>query len=213
LKLFRVKDPSLHSKMTLNHSFLIFLLSACLITSCENRGVRVDDVKSVEPNFQPVSEAAPQETSHSSEEILFYGVFFESHFNEDTVFYPNGKITLIQGDGSIQEIEIDDHGNYVVPLSLENHCEIHFEAPTYYSKFLSIDTRGIPDSIFGAGIIMPTDMSLHQNENELVADILMQNPIGKAFMNTTIGDFGWDLDYTDSLKKVIEHLEGEAPLL
>jgi hypothetical protein len=66
--------------------------------------------------------------------------------------------------------------------------------------------------LIGEGYYMPTDMSLAKNENELVNQLLSQNPIGKALMDITVGEFDWDLEYTDSLKAVVEQLESVSPL-
>jgi WD40 repeat protein len=195
------------NKTLISLSFWIILLA-----SCQSPGVRIDDKKSEEQNRVQESQKLVEESNDQLISIKLYGVFFESHTNEDTLFYPAGNITLSDSKGNIRDIKFDAHGNYLVEMSFENRYEIRFESPDHYTKFLIIDSRGIPDSLIGSGYLMPTDMSLAKNENKSVNDLLNQNPIGKAFMNATIGDFDWDLEYTDSLKAVIKELESESEL-
>ncbi len=196
----------------MNKNLISLLFWIIILASCDSPGVRIDDIKSEEQNPDQESQDPVQEPNDELISIKLYGVFFESHTNEDTLFYPEGKITLSDSNGHIRDIEFDAHGNYLVEMSFENQYEIRFESPYHYTKFLKIDSRGIPDSLIGLGYLMPTDMRLAKNENESVNDLLNQNPIGKAFMNATIGDFDWDLEYTDSLKAVIKELESESEL-
>ncbi|MCZ4409501.1 hypothetical protein O3Q51_11820 [Cryomorphaceae bacterium 1068] len=191
----------------MHYNLFFLLILIVLLASCDGPGIRSDDLKSADQNRAEEPQDLIEPLNDELILIKLYGVFFESHNDGDTMFYSEGKITLVDMNGQAEDIEFDEHGNYLIGMGIENQYEIRFESPDHYSKFLIIDSRGIPDSLIGAGYLMPTDMSLQKNENELVNELLTQNPIGKASMNPTIGDFDWDLTYTDSLKAVIKTLE------
>jgi hypothetical protein len=193
-------------------SLLLLSVMLMLLTSCESRGVRVDDVKSAEEKTELDAEEKYEKSNQYSVGIELYGVFFESHFDSDTLYYPEGSIRLSDENGIVQDIEFDEFGNYIVFMDFDHSYEIRYKSPEHHTKFLTIDTRRIPQSLIGEGYYMPTDMSLAKNENELVNQLLSQNPIGKALMDITVGEFDWDLEYTDSLKAVVEQLESVSPL-
>jgi len=174
-----------------------------ILYSCQSPAVREPEYEEVieEPAIE--GEAAPDSLTPT---IELFGIFYESVKDSDTTFIDNGRITLID-DGFSHEVEYDEYGKYELTMLFDRAYTIRYSAPDHYTKFLEIDTRNIPDSIHGAGILMPTDMQIAKAENAQVEELLQNNPIGKASYRKESNDLGWDFEYTDSLRQVIENME------
>jgi len=177
--------------------FLIFFYA------CQSPAVRELEYEEVIEESAIESEEVPDSLPPS---IELYGTFFRSVRDSDTTYVDNGRITLID-EGYSHEVQYDSTGYYKIIMLFGREYSIRYSAPGYYTKFIDIDTRFIPDSVHGAGILMPTDMQISKVENTEVEDLLENNPIGKAFFREESNDLGWDFEYTDSLRQVIETLE------
>ncbi len=171
--------------------------------SCQSAAVR-------EPNYEKVIEEPVQEEDVQPDSlrptIELYGTFFQSVRDSDTTYVDNGRITLID-EGFAHEVQYDSTGYYKITMLFGRQYSIRYSAPGFYTKFLDFDTRFIPDSVHGAGILMPTDMQIAKAENAEIEELLENNPIGKAFYREKSNDLGWDFEYTDSLRQVIEVLK------
>jgi len=181
---------------------LLPILLTLIIYSCQSPTVREPEYKELiqDPMEEPVdTSAAPT--------LELFGKFYNSVVDSDTVYIPSGRITLIDEAGFSHEVEYDEYGNYELTMLFDRAYTIRYSAPDYYTKFLEIDTRNIPDSIHGAGILMPTDMQLDKAENDDVEELLENNPIGKASYRKESNDLGWDFEHTDSLRRLIDTLE------
>lgn len=184
---------------------LFALILPIILYSCQSPAIREPDYEEIieEPAFNE-----EQEPDSLLPRIELYGTFYQSAQDSDTVYISNGRITLID-EGFSREVEYDSAGYYELTMLFGREYSIRYSAPNHYTKFIEIDTRFIPDSIIGAGILMPTDMTLDLAENPQVEELLENNPIGKAYYREESNDLGWDFEYTDSLRLVIESLENK----
>lgn len=181
---------------------VLFILLIALY-SCQPPAVR-------EPEYEEVIEEPISEEEQSidslSPTIVLFGTFYHTVRDSDTLYIPNGRISLID-EGFSHEVEYDAFGYYELTMLFGRNYSIRYSAPDFYTKFLEIDTRNIPDSIYGAGILMPTDMKLGKAENAELEELLESNPIGKAYYMKEQNDLTWDMAHTDSMKQVIEKLK------
>src|SRR5690606_31398689 len=88
------------------------------------------------------------------------------------------------------------NGKYEFYLDCGSKYEFVFEKQGFVKRSIIIDANSIPEEIIGAGIIMPTDMSMYeiteamQNEDLSVFD----QPIGKAKYDPVQMDLVWDFE-------------------
>lgn len=171
--------------------------------ACQSPAVR-------EPEYDEIIEEPVQDEEQYTDSLVqsieLFGTFYQAAQDSDTVYIPNGSITLID-EGFSRQVDYDSFGYYELTMLFGREYSIRYTALDHYTKFIEIDTRFIPDSVIGAGIRMPTDMTLAKAENPQVEELLENNPIGKASYREESNDLGWDFEYTDSLRQVIENLE------
>src|SRR5690606_14280764 len=97
------------------------------------------------------------------------------------------------------------NGKYEFYLDCGSRYEFVFEKQGFVKRSIIIDANSIPEEIIGAGIIMPTDMSMYaiteamQNEDLSVFD----QPIGKAKYDPVQMDLVWDFEHTNKVKSAI----------
>ena len=97
------------------------------------------------------------------------------------------------------------NGKYEFYLDCGSKYEFVFEKQGFVKRSIIIDANSIPEEIIGAGIIMPTDMSMYeiteamQNEDLSVFD----QPIGKAKYDPVQMDLVWDFEHTNKVKSAI----------
>lgn len=179
---------------------IVFVLS---LIACQSPAIREPDYEEIIEEPMAQSDQDPDSLTPS---IELYGVFYQSAQDSDTVYIPNGRITLID-EGFSREVDYDSFGYYELSMLFGREYSIRYSAPDHYTKFIEIDTRFIPDSVIGAGILMPTDMTLGLAENPQVEELLENNPIGKAYYRAETNDLGWDFEHTDSIKSILDSLE------
>lgn len=97
------------------------------------------------------------------------------------------------------------NGKYEFYLDCNAKYDLVFSKPGFVERSIQIDARNIPKEVIGAGIIMPTDMSMYEiTEAMKDADLsVFQKPIGKAAYNPSEGDLVWDFNYTNQVKSDI----------
>jgi len=94
------------------------------------------------------------------------------------------------------------NGKYEFYLDCGSHYEFKFKKSGFVERSIVIDSRNVPEEVIGAGIIMPTDMSMYEI-TEAMEDSDMSvfdQPIGKAQYDTGEEDLIWDFDYTNKVK-------------
>lgn len=109
-------------------------------------------------------------------------------------------------DGKVQDTYTTrGNGKYEFYLNCGAHYVFTFEKAGFVKRSIEIDSRNIPPEVIGAGIIMPTDMSMFaitpamENEDLSVFD----KPIGKASYDPSQADLVWDFAYTQKVKSEI----------
>ncbi len=94
------------------------------------------------------------------------------------------------------------NGKYEFYLDCGAHYEFKFHKSGFVERSIVIDSRNIPEEVIGAGIIMPTDMSMYEiTEAMESADMsVFDQPIGKAQYDESEEDLIWDFNYTNKVK-------------
>src|SRR5690606_32841805 len=97
------------------------------------------------------------------------------------------------------------NGKYEFYLNCDSRYEFIFSKEGFVNRKIIIDATNVPEEIIGAGIIMPTDMSMYEiteamkNENLSVFD----QPIGMASYDAVQTDLVWDFAHTNKVKAAI----------
>lgn len=182
-----------------------YLIIFLIISACQGPAVR-------EPEYREIIEDPVEEVIDTVNvpRIEIFGIFFNDVHDADTAYISNGRISLIDNGGFSHKVDYNQYGKYRAIMLFDRQYTLRFSAPGYYTKFIEIDTRFIPDSIIGAGFLMPTDMRLSKAENVEVQELLENNPIGKACYREESNDLGWDFNHTDSIRALIDSLENQT---
>lgn len=104
------------------------------------------------------------------------------------------------------------NGKYEFYLDIGSHYELKFVKDGFVQRSIIIDSRNVPDEVVGAGIIMPTDMSMYEITPAMEGEDLsvFEEPIGKASYNESEQDLSWDFQYTNQVKSEIFALMREV---
>jgi len=97
------------------------------------------------------------------------------------------------------------NGKYEFYLDCGAEYEFIFKKDGYVDRSIKINSKGVPEEIIGAGIIMPTDMSMYEITEAMEgADMsVFDKPIGKASYDPAQADLVWDFAYTNQVKSEI----------
>lgn len=97
------------------------------------------------------------------------------------------------------------NGKYEFYLDVGSRYEFKFSKEGYVTRSIVIDSRNIPQEVLGAGIIMPTDMSMYEITPAMEdADLsVFDKPIGMAFYDPAQADLVWDFAYTSTVRNEI----------
>ena len=97
------------------------------------------------------------------------------------------------------------NGKYEFYLDCNSSYEFIFEKPGFVKRTIIIDANNIPEEVIGAGIIMPTDMSMFEITEAMEKEDLsvFDQPIGKAKYDPAQGDLVWDFAHTNKVKSDI----------
>lgn len=118
------------------------------------------------------------------------------------------NIRILRNDSLYYEASTDSIGYYSFYLPLGNSYDLTYEADSFVSKTVRIDTRNIPDSAVTGGFETHLDMSLFYDEgNEAVRNYL-KKPIGISFFDASTNSFIFDFDYTDRFVDSLNVLRG-----
>jgi len=115
------------------------------------------------------------------------------------------KVT-VKKDGSVHDnFTTRANGKYEFYLDCGALYEFVFERSGYVKRSIKINSNGVPVEIIGAGIIMPTDMSMYEITEAMEgADLsVFDKPIGKASYDPAQADLVWDFAYTNQIKSEI----------
>ncbi|MCZ4408293.1 hypothetical protein O3Q51_05705 [Cryomorphaceae bacterium 1068] len=115
------------------------------------------------------------------------------------------KVT-VKKDGSVHDsFTTRANGKYEFYLDCGADYEFIFKKDGYVDRSIKINSKGVPEEIIGAGIIMPTDMSMYEITEAMEgADLsVFDKPIGKASYDPAQADLIWDFAYTNQVKSDI----------
>ena len=114
-------------------------------------------------------------------------------------------VTVKKNGSSHNTFSTRANGKYEFYLDCNASYEFIFEKSGFVTRSIIIDARNVPQEVIGAGIIMPTDMSMFEiteaMENEDLS--VFNQPIGKAKFDPAQGDLVWDFTYTNKVKSEI----------
>lgn len=111
-------------------------------------------------------------------------------------------VTVHKDGNRVDNFTTRNNGKYEFYLSVGANYTFYFEKPGYVKRSIQIDSRNIPEEVVGAGIIMPTDMSMFAITAAMEgADLsIFDKPIGKASYDPAQADLVWDFQYTQKVK-------------
>ena len=112
------------------------------------------------------------------------------------------KVT-VKKDGSVHDnYTTRANGKYEFYLDCGSQYEFVFEKSGFVKRSIMINSKGVPEEVIGAGIIMPTDMSMYEITEAMAdADLsVFDKPIGKASYDPAQADLVWDFAYTNQVK-------------
>jgi tetratricopeptide (TPR) repeat protein len=112
------------------------------------------------------------------------------------------KVT-VKKDGSVHDnFTTRANGKYEFYLDCGSQYEFVFEKSGFVKRSIRINSKGVPEEVIGAGIIMPTDMSMYEITEAMEgADMsVFDKPIGKASYDPAQADLVWDFAYTNQVK-------------
>ena len=112
----------------------------------------------------------------------------------------------VKKDGSVHDnFTTRANGKYEFYLDCGSQYEFVFKKDGYVDRSIRINSKGVPQEIIGAGIIMPTDMSMYEITEAMDgADLsIFDKPIGKASYDPSQADLVWDFAYTNQVKSEI----------
>jgi len=115
------------------------------------------------------------------------------------------KVT-VKKDGSVHDsFTTRANGKYEFYLDCGAQYEFVFTKGGYVERSIVINSKGVPEEVIGAGIIMPTDMSMYEITEAMEgADLsVFDQPIGKAAYDPAEADLIWDFAYTNQVKSEI----------
>ena len=118
---------------------------------------------------------------------------------------PDVKVTVKKSGATHNSFTTRANGKYEFYLDCNASYEFVFEKSGFVTRSIVIDAQNIPESVIGAGIIMPTDMSMYEITEAMQNEDLsvFNQPIGKAKFDASQGDLVWDFAYTNKIKNEI----------
>src|SRR5690554_2090383 len=112
------------------------------------------------------------------------------------------KVTVKKNGTEHNSFNTRANGKYEFYLDCNSVYEFIFEKPGFITRSIVIDAKNVPEEVIGAGIIMPTDMSMYEiteaMENEDLS--VFNQHIGKAQFDPAQGDLVWDFSYTNKVR-------------
>lgn len=144
-------------------------------------------------------------SAFSQNDVSIFGVV-RDHSNNKKI--SGVEITIYQDGTNYSTHKSNSSGKYEFVIGFEHEYKIVYTYPNYVTKYLTIDTRYVPDEEKEGGYEMNIDMTLFNIIEGLDVSIL-ENPIGKAEFDVAGGRMGWDMDYTRKMQAQISALMRE----
>jgi len=141
----------------------------------------------------------------SQNDVSIYGVV---RYHEDSRKIGGVTISILEDDVNFNTVTSNSSGKYEFVIGFEHVYKIIYTYPNYVTKYLTIDTRYVPEDEREGGYEMNIDMTLFQEIEGLDISIL-DNPIGKAQYDSNEGRMGWDMAYTRQMQAQINSLMRE----
>ncbi len=142
------------------------------------------------------------QVSHAQDDLNIHGVVSDAMTSSKLSAV---QVTVMKDGNKVDQFETRANGKYEFYLSCGSHYAFYFDKEGYVKRSIEIDSRNIPEEVIGAGIIMPTDMSMFAMTPAMEnADLSVFNkPIGKASYDASQADLVWDFTYTQKVKSEI----------
>ncbi len=118
----------------------------------------------------------------------------------------DGVTVTVKKDGAkLDSYTTRANGKYEFYLDCGSRYEFIFAKEGYVERSIVIDSRNVPEEVIGAGLIMPTDMSMYEitPAMEEMDMSVFEQPIGKAQYDATEQDLVWDFGHTQAVKAEI----------
>ena len=112
----------------------------------------------------------------------------------------------LEEDGQVKNtVTTGINGKFEFILDYGHEYNIRFGGAGYVTKFITIDSKNVPDEDKIIGQAIDLDMSLFQDVEGINFDIL-KKPIGIARYDSNAGDVSFDYKYTRSIQEEIARL-------
>lgn len=138
-------------------------------------------------------------TAFSQDDLNIHGVISDA--------MSSGKIEgvkiTVKKDGAVHDnFTTRANGKYEFYLDIGSRYDLIFEKEGFVERSIVIDSKNVPLEVVGAGIIMPTDMSMYEITPAMKdMDMSVFNkPIGIASYDTMEEDLMWDFEHTAEVK-------------
>lgn len=115
------------------------------------------------------------------------------------------KVTVKKDGAQYESYTTRANGKYEFYLDCGATYELVFQKDGYVDRSIIVDSKNVPEEVVGAGIIMPTDMSMYEitPAMENMDMSVFKQPIGKASYNPEDQDLSWDFGHTTKVKAEI----------
>ncbi len=119
----------------------------------------------------------------------------------------------VKKDGkSFLSFKTDQNGKFNFNLDLDFKYEIYFSKKGYVTKWVIIDTKGIPEEDKEGGFKMKIDMSLFKKRKNFDASIL-KKPIGLMHYFSEKNALDWVYSHTENIQAQIKNASLKADSL
>jgi len=105
---------------------------------------------------------------------------------------PLCQINIIDSDTNEKRSVMSSSGNYKIKLERDKKYHIEYAKDGYYSKILSIDTRGIPSN---KSTSMSVEMDMINKEQGISEQVFLE-PVGKCWYDPQRRQMKWDVAYS-----------------
>jgi hypothetical protein len=138
-------------------------------------------------------------------DVSIFGVVRD---HDDSKKISGVKINILEDNVNYNSVSSNSSGKYEFVIGFDHVYKIIYTYPNYVTKYLTVDTRYVPEDEKAGGYEMNIDMTLFQEIEGLDVSIL-ENPIGKAQFDVNEGRMGWDMDYTRQMQAQLNALMKE----
>ena len=140
-----------------------------------------------------------------SDRLLVYGTVKDERSGKKLT---DVQVILVEDGATKKTFVTTLNGKFELDLDFEHDYDIRFTKDGYVTKFININTKGVPEENKVGGFGFDLDMSLFEVVEGVNFDIL-KKPIGKANYVASTGEIGFDYEYTRSIQAEIARLRRE----